>query len=153
MLAKTALAAGSLLLLGACASNPSQAGFSGERTVFHNPYADPVIANGPIGLEQCGVFAGQAGCWLDGLFYPGAGGYAFDRAGNRVSLSKRERRAFRERSRLIAEQVELNELVADFNERQASLPPPPVPTAPPIATPAAGSNSERGRTQQRANPR
>lgn len=132
---KTIAALACIGSLAACASTQPSTAFGGERTVFDNPYADPVIANGPVGPEQCGAFEGQQGCWLDGLFYPGKGSYAYDRDGNRVSLSRSERRAFREQAFLVREQARINRLVAEFNARQAEMPPPPEPSAPPIATP------------------
>ena len=85
--------------------------FTAERSVFANPYVAPEIA----GRTDAA-----------GLFYPGRGRFALDQDGNRVELSRAERRTIRERAELIREQAELNELVAEFNAR-------PQPTAPPLA--------------------
>ena len=107
------------LTLGACTSTPENSFLAG-RTVFDNPYVDPA--------------ASQPSDESGGLFYPGAGRYAFDAEGNRVELTKSERRDARERARLAAEQAEQNELVREFDASQANLPSVPMPSAPPTAT-------------------
>ena len=114
MTTKLILACTAPLALGACATSETVNNFTAERTVFANPYVAPEI-------DASGIGAGRGG-----LCYPGAGRYAFDQEGNRVELSRAERRTFRERAALIREQAELNELVAEFKAR-------PEPSAPPIA--------------------
>lgn len=133
------MAAG-LLSLGACATPHTGIGLDGHRTVFHNPYAPVELENGPVGPEQCQNCPG--GVWVDGLFYPGRGWDAYDRLGNRVRLSRSERRTARERFRLIRDQAALNQAVAEFNAAQAAAaPPPPIPSAPPVASLPASSGS------------
>jgi hypothetical protein len=126
-------------LLGACASPATSAPenqFTGQRTVFYNPYAAPELQNGPVGPEQCAECPGVEGRWLDGLIYPGRGHYAYDRDGNRVQLSRSDRRELRRRFQAIEVQAEINRRVAEFGARQASIP-PAIPTAPPLASPPA----------------
>lgn len=126
------LATTAALSLGACSTAQSGTGFDGQRGLFHNPYAPIEVANGPVGPEQCQNC--PDGVWVDGLFYPGRGWDAYDRLGNRVRLSRQERRDARERFRLIRNQIEQNAAVAQFNAALAgSLPPPPIPSAPPVA--------------------
>ena len=112
------IAAAAPLGLAACATAPENS-FAAGRTVFDNPYVDP-SAQPPS--DESG-----------GLFYPGAGRYAFDSEGNRVELTKSERRDARERARLANEQAEQNELVREFDASQADMRPDPVPSAPPVA--------------------
>ena len=104
--------------IAGCASTPENSFLAG-RTVFDNPYVDPA-ASQPT--DESG-----------GLFYPGAGRYAFDSEGNRVELTRSERRDARERARLASEQAEQNELVREFDAAQADMRPDPVPSAPPLA--------------------
>ena len=111
MQSRLILTAGVCLAVSACATSETVNNFTAERSVFANPYVAPEIA----GRTDAA-----------GLFYPGRGRFALDQDGNRVELSRAERRTFRERAELIREQAELNELVAEFNAR-------PQPTAPPIA--------------------
>ena len=121
------------LALSACAQSGNELGFDTQRTVFHNPL-DPYSAGGQsVDPSQCEDRAGVSGCWLDGIFYPGVGRYAFARDGTRIELSRAERRTARERTRLIREQIRLNALVDDFNRQQAETRPDPEPSAPPTA--------------------
>lgn len=121
MQSRLILAAGVCLGVGACATPETVNNFTAERSVFANPYVAPEI-DGHTGDG--------------GLIYPGRGRFAFDQDGNRVELSRAERRTFRERTALIQEQAELNQLVAEFNARQAEMPPPP-----PIQLPAPIGNT------------
>jgi len=129
--------------LCSCAVSEPQVGFAGERTVFHNPYAAQEFENGPVGPDQCAECPGNDGRWLDGLFYPGAGHYAFDRSGNRVPLSREDRRELRLRNELIGDQAEINRKVAEFDAHQAAMldRPLPQPSAPPTALPAQAEPS------------
>lgn len=113
------IAAASVLGLAACAT-PQENGFAAGRTVFDNPYVDPAAQPA---TDESG-----------GLFYPGAGRYAFDSEGNRVELTRSERSDARERARLVAEQAEQNDLVREFDAGQTEMRPDPVPSAPPVAT-------------------
>lgn len=124
---------GSTLALAACAPGPSQHGFGGVRTVFHNPYAALELANGPVGPDVCEDQQSTDQCWLNGLLYPGRGQFAYDRQGNRVQLSRSDRRELRRRFELIRDQAEINRRVEAFNAMQANMPPVPAPNAPPIA--------------------
>lgn len=137
------------LSLGACSTPQAGIGLDGHRTVFHNPYAPIELENGPVGPEQCQNCPG--GVWIDGLFYPGSGRVAYDRLGNRVRLSRSERRDARERFRLIRSQVEQDAAVAQFNQGlvnqgQGGSTPPPIPSAPPVsdAPTQSGSGSANG---------
>ena len=121
------------LAASACVQPGNELGFDTQRTVFYNPLDPFPLGEGPVDPSQCGDYAGQSGCWFDGIFYPGVGRYAFARDGTRVELSRAERRTLRERTRLIREQIKLNRLVADFNARN-SRPGNPEPSAPPIAS-------------------
>ncbi len=135
-----ALAIAASLALGACASSDQQLGLDGNRSVFHNPYAAPELANGPVGPDQCADCPGIDGRWLEGLTYPGRGDFAYDRNGNRVQLSRADRRVLRARFRAIRDQAEINRRVEEFNARQAAAPPIPAPTAPPVASKPASEN-------------
>lgn len=130
------------LVLSACASYPAQDGFAGVRTVFHNPYTDPVVDDRMIGPDQERNAFGIDGRWIDGLFYPGVGRFAYDRNGNVVRLSRRDRRILRQRARDLREQERINQAVADFNRRNAGPSPQvpaPVPSAPPVSAPPVTS--------------
>ena len=144
MVIKTAAAIPVALLLSACAPTTTPNNFGGERTVFYNPYAAPELSNGPVGPDQCEGCPGDGGRYLDGLFYPGAGQYAFTRAGKRIRLSRAERRQFRDRFRALNQRIELERSTAAFNARQVSVPPKPVPSAPPISAPQAPSQQNAG---------
>ena len=116
--------------------------------MFYNPYAALELENGPVGPDQCEGCPGAKGHWLDGLFYPGAGDYAFDRNGNRVLLSRDDRRELQRREKLIGDQVEVIRKVAEFNARQAAMPdrPLPHPLAAPTAISAPTAPTEAGST-------
>ena len=107
--------------LGACASTP-QNPFDGGRTVFYNPYAALEIENGPVGPETERAFPRDKGRWIDGLFYPGAGWFAYDRGGNRVALSRQDRRELRERDRRLEQRAIQNRELAQFEAERASQP-------------------------------
>lgn len=113
------------LALGACAASQTENRFTGERTVFDNPYVAPELDQRAIGPGSQGNELIGKDRWIDGLLYPGAGDIAYDREGNRVRLSRSDRRELRERYLALQAQAEQNELVAEFNARQADLPPPP----------------------------
>lgn len=128
--AKATLAA--TFALGACASPGPGGDLTGSRTAFHNPYAT---------VER---FEEQGR--MDGLFYPGAGRFAFDSEGNRVRLSRRELRAMRDRAATINSTIILREALENA---EGAAPPfdasrpvgddtpaiEPSPDAPPIALP------------------
>ncbi|MEP3420175.1 MAG: hypothetical protein ABJN35_00430 [Erythrobacter sp.] len=138
MIVRTALSLSVMVLLGACATAPTQQRFAGERTVFHNPYASPALSNGPVGPGACADQPASDQCWIEGLLYPGRGNFAYDRNGNRIQLSRSDRRELRRRFELIRDQAEINRRVAEFNAQQANFPPNPVPNAPPISDRTAG---------------
>ena len=121
MTGKAAAALIGMLALGACATSQPNTFLPGERTVFDNPYVAPELA-------ERGVGAGHGG-----LFYPGAGRYAFDQDGNRVELSSAELRSFRERAEQVRQQAEQSELLKEMSASQTSKTPPPV-LAPPEPT-------------------
>ncbi len=110
-------------VLSGCASSSDELGLNGNRSVFHNPYSTPV----EIGEQDTGT---------SGLRYPGRGHYAYDEDGNRVRISRAERRLLRQRFRDVQDQIEINERVAEFNAQNAG-PPEPVPSAPPVAIQSA----------------
>lgn len=131
MIVRPFFAIAALSALSACVANP-QSEFNGQRTVFDNPYSAS-IDRGPVGPDQCAECPGVEGRLLEVLNYPGRGRFAYDRNGNRVELSRSERRTLRQRFDAIEDQAEINRRVAAFNAAQAALPPPPVPSAPPVA--------------------
>ena len=121
MITRILIGAASIAALSGCAANGDLTG------VQNSPYTVPVnIGDGPP----------------SDLRYPGRGPYAYDGDGNRVRLSRRERRQFRERFRNVQAQIEQNERVAEFNAQNAG-PPEPVPSAPPVAS-EAGSQGSTG---------
>jgi len=119
MICRYLIATAGALAASACSTTPKNS-FAAGRTVFDNPYVAPT---GAEPTDESG-----------GLFYPGAGRYAFDAEGNRVELTKSERRDARERARLAGEQAELNELVEEFDARAEDMRPSPMPSALPVAT-------------------
>ena len=120
MINRLLICASSAVALSACASSES------ALSVNHSPYTVPVNIgdNDPLG----------------NLRYPGTGPYAYDADGNRVRLSRRERRQLRERYRNVQAQVEQNERVAEFNAENSG-PPEPIPSAPPVASDVGGLSS------------
>lgn len=102
--------------LAACVGN-EPIGLNAERDIFSSPYAD------------------NAGTTLDELTYPGSGRWAYDRHGNRVSLSKREASLLRERFEAVEQQIEALEMGTTMPHPapQSSAPPvavEPIPDAP-----------------------
>ncbi len=139
---RSGLAVAAIFMVTACASPTTENQFTGERTVFHNPYAAPELQNGPVGPDQCEQCFGVDGRWLNGLFYPGRGDFAYNRKGERVRLSRNDRRELRRRFQAMEDQIEINRRVDEFNARRVSIP-EPVPSAPPVAT----ANSRPIRTE------
>jgi hypothetical protein len=132
------------LALAGCSTADPKLGLDGHRTVFHNPYAPIELENGPVGPDQCRGC--PEGVWIDGLFYPGRGWFAYDRFGARIPLSRQERRQARDRFRQITALIEQNRAVEQFNARKDSVP-LPVPSAPPVASspaPATHDRADRG---------
>jgi len=134
---------GALASLAACASPNSADGLSASRSVFHNPYATIAYFEDEMRVS--------------GLFYPGAGRFAFDREGNRVRLTRQELRAVRDRAATVRSTIILREALANGERVAIPLHAPrqgdeekgggapdiePSPAAPPIAAPLA-----RARTQ------
>ncbi len=124
-----AVTLGSLALASCATGDP----FDGGRSVFNNPYAAPVVDNGPVGPECDESAVRRDGCFLDSLFYPGRGRYALDRDGNRVRLTRSERRFFRERNEAIQARIDiLNSLengtpIPPDSPALDNIPPPPPP--------------------------
>lgn len=116
MIGKSTAVLVSIFALGACATSQPETFLAGERTVFDNPYVAPE-------LVERGVGAGRGG-----LFYPGAGRYAFDQDGNRVELSRAQLRSFRERAEIIREQAEQSEALKDLGSRRTDFALPSQPT-------------------------
>ena len=137
---------GAIGALSACAAVPSSDGFAGERTVFHNPYASLESENGPVGPECDGCF-GNDGRWLDGLVYVG-GDYAFDRKGNRVRLSRNDRRALESRRQAVIDRAESNRSLAEDSARGASGPPEPVPSAPAVSAQVSTESASARRSHR-----
>lgn len=138
------------MTLAACSTTETSPGFAGQRSVFHNPYAPVVIDHGPVGPDQCGGCPG--GVWVDGVFYPGRGAYAYDRYGTRILLTRQERRQARERYRQVSALIEQNRAIEQFNAAQASASPspPPLPSAPPIASGGPSTESKSGNDSDRS---
>lgn len=116
MICRTIVALSTLTALGACAtSRETPNNFTAERTSLGSPYVAPVLARGQIGSESGLPYM---------LVRTGRGVIAYDHKGNRVDLSRQERRVL---ERQLGEQ--------DARDR---LPPPADPPAPPTAaTPGA----------------
>ena len=127
MLKRSSLALLAALPLGACATSETPNNFTAERSIFASPYVEPVIA----GRTSDG-----------GVFYPGAGRYAYDRAGNRIRLRGDERRDARRQADAIEEQARLNQRVEEFEAQQTDAI-PAVPSPPPISSdaPSRGGGS------------
>ena len=143
MRARLASVLAGAVILTACSTNQTVSGFDGERSVFHNPYAPVVIDHGPVGPEQC--VGCPDGVWVDGFFYPGRGAYAYDRYGTRILLTRQEGRQARERYRQVSALIEQNRAIEQFNAAKAgALPPPPIPSAPPIASQGPSAETKSG---------
>jgi len=83
--------------LAGCGSTSHSNPFLSQRDVFFNPYAAPTVDDRMIGPECSEAQLNSKGCWIDGLLYPGKGHFAFDRNGNRIPLTRSERRFLQER--------------------------------------------------------
>lgn len=147
MRVKVAIGLTLAMTLAACSTAETSPGLAGQRSVFHNPYAPVVIDHGPVGPDQCSACPG--GVWVDGVFYPGRGAYAYDRFGTRILLTRQERRQARERYRQVSALIEQNRAIEQFNAAQAGAsppPPPPMPSAPPTTagSPPAENSSGNG---------
>lgn len=107
------------MMLGGCASGDS---LEGERTVFNNPYAAPVIDRSGIG-PQCEVDIGRdATCLGAVVAYDRRGRWARLENGQTVRLTRAQSRILRERADLIQQL------------RSQPLQPPP-PQEPPVSPP------------------
>ena len=105
-------------LVVGCASGDS---LEGQRTVFDNPHAPPVIDQRGIG-PQCDVDLGRdATCLGRPLIYPGRGRDASLGNGEHVRLTRAQARILRERAELL----------------EALRNPPPPPPPPPVLPTAA----------------
>ncbi|MEM7779787.1 MAG: hypothetical protein AAF697_05260 [Pseudomonadota bacterium] len=124
--------AGSLILSGCAVSQETQNNFGGHRSVFHNPYVAPELAQGDVGPETGDPIKDARQPYLDGLFYPGRGEYAYDREGNRIRLSRASRRELRRRQDALEVIEQGNALRDELRAREAERA-SPVPSAPPIA--------------------
>ncbi|MDJ0642230.1 MAG: hypothetical protein QNJ15_05395 [Erythrobacter sp.] len=127
--------------LAGCTTGDS---LGGTRTVFDNPYSALEFDNGPVG-PGCNkdVAVGEA-CYIDSLIYPGRGRYAFDREGNRVRLSKEQRRVLQERFDLVQSRIEQLEAI----EQRTRLPEPPPVKPPPTALPPPAPETSTGGVPQ-----
>lgn len=126
---------GATLALGACASASPRGDLTGERTVFHNPFAT---------MER---FEEEM---RNGVHFPSSGRIAFDRDGNPVRLRREERRAQRDRVAAVRSTVILREALEKGQKVPIPLDAPsrreggrkapriePSPDAPPIAGPVS----------------
>ena len=103
-------------LAGGCATGDS---LEGQRTVFDNPHAAPVIDQRGIG-PQCDIDLGRDATCLGGpLIYPGRGRVASFGNGENVRLTRAQARILRERAELL---------------EALRNPPPPPPVLPTAAT-------------------
>lgn len=124
MIGKSVAALFSVLALSACATSQPDTFLAGERTVFDNPYVAPELVERGVGVGR------------GGLFYPGAGRYAFDQDGNRIELSRAELRSFRERAEQVRQEAEQRDLLEQMSAQQTDLTPPPSIASPePAASP------------------
>ena len=119
--------AGSLVLGGCAIHKETPNNFSGQRTVFHNPYVAPELDERLAGPGELA------------LAYPGRGAYAYDQDGNRVRLSRSQRRYFRLQREVLAGVAERERLRSEMQAREADAAPPPVPSAPPTASQGAAT--------------
>jgi len=128
-------------VLGGCSTGPANP-FLTERSVFASPYVDPEIDKTGVGPDCPSDRLSTEGCWIDGLFYPGRGHYALDRNGNRVRLTKSERRALQARFETVQARIDVLEALESgqplppnspaLPSNTPSVPPPaPPPPAPP----------------------
>jgi hypothetical protein len=114
------------VVIGGCASTDPQAG---QRTVFNNPYAAPVIDRTGIGPQCDEAFGRDATCLGAPLIYPGRGRNAARGDGETIRLTRAQARILRDRAALI--------------EALGKQPvPPPPPTLPPVFPTAAETEDE-----------
>lgn len=106
--------------LTGCAAHEPFASLQAQRGVFASPYVAPEISQQGIGPEPEGVDPARRP-YLDGVSYLGRG-YAVDRNGNRVRLTRNDRRLLRERSERLRQRAE--ELERDGSGASVSGPPP-----------------------------
>ena len=123
--------------LGACSSTPEP--LSASRSAFNNPYADPVIENGPVGPEcQDGVIRDNQ-CWVDGIGYPLGRGFVRTADGRIIRLDRNQRRWERERAEAVQSRKDALESLKNGtplppgspalpqNQSRPAAPPPPPP--------------------------
>jgi hypothetical protein len=113
------------LLLGGCASADSLAG---QRTVFSNPYAAPIIDRTGIGPQCEAQFGRDATCLGTVRAVSRRGRVAVLDNGETIRLTRNQARILRERWALIA---------ALAQQPPPQQPPPPPPAPPPADDAAA----------------
>ncbi len=110
--------------LSACATGDQEAG---QRTVFNNPYATPVIDRTGIG-PQCDVSIGHDATCLEAVVARvDRGRIATLRNGDTVRLTRAQARILRERADILRERAEVIEVMRDL---------PPPRAEPPALSPA-----------------
>lgn len=98
--------------LAACNAAPAP-GFAGERSVFSNPYVQPVIDQRGIG-PGCEVDAEPGSlCTSGGAIYPGRGHFALAPNGELVRLNRAERQLLRDRADALEAQGDVFESLAN----------------------------------------
>ena len=98
--------------LAACNAAPVP-GFAGERSVFSNPYVQPVIDQRGIG-PGCEVDAEPGSlCTSGGAIYPGRGHFALASNGELVRLNRAERQLLRDRADALEAQGDVFESLAN----------------------------------------
>jgi hypothetical protein len=137
----------SLMALSACAS-PREPGFTGQRTVFSNPYIPPVIDPGTVGPRCDAVPVRRSVCTSGAILYPGRGRNALLPNGEIIRLTRAERRFLRDRADALQAQRDVFEALANGTplppgspalprEQGGRAPSAPPPTLPPSAPPMA----------------
>lgn len=113
-------------LLAACATPDPQ---TGQRTVFNNPYAKPVIDGTGIG-PQCDVSIGRDATCLEAVVVGvDRRRIATLRNGDTVRLTRAQARILRERADILRERAEAIEPLRD----PSPPPPPPPPEQPALS--------------------